>query len=82
MSVYHADRAAVAARPRVGLLFRTRRYRKPFGSDPGDGFISSGTQLKSSNTLAGNGSPKCRAALSPRIRCETARAAQDRMTWR
>jgi len=42
----------------LGLLFRTRRYRKPvLGQTPATASISSGTQLGSSNTLAGKGSP-------------------------
>jgi len=42
----------------LGLLFRTRHYRKPFlGQTPATASISSGTQLGSSNTLAGKGSP-------------------------
>jgi len=42
----------------LGLLVRTRRYRKPFlGQTPATASISSATQLGSSNTLAGNGSP-------------------------
>jgi hypothetical protein len=42
----------------LGLLFRTRRYRKRFsGQTPATASVSSGTQLGSSNTLAGNGSP-------------------------